>query len=151
MKSPEPKGPHQRHIIHQSNRVGINLHNLQQVVAAAKGAVRVQKRESPIAREMQERGFEMRDFAMMPKSIEEDPTFRRKLAGQKVSPPQQERLYLNLLENDGEAKFPPPSFINEAQVKFDDFGAGMSSIGEDQEDMNDFVKELNGAGPADKK
>ena len=93
----------------------------------------------------------MRDFAMMPKSIEEDPTFRRKLAGQKVSPPQQERLYLNLLENDGEAKFPPPSFINEAQVNFDDFGAGMSSIGEDQEDMNDFVKELNGAGPADKK
>ena len=52
MKSPEPKGPHQRQIIHQSNRIAINLHNLQQVVAAAKGAGRAQKRESPIAREM---------------------------------------------------------------------------------------------------
>jgi hypothetical protein len=93
----------------------------------------------------------MRDFALMPKGNEEDPTFRRKIAGQKVSPPQQERQNLNPLENDGDVKFPPPGFVNEAQVNFDDFGAGMSSIGEDQEDMNDFVKELNGAGPADKK
>lgn len=28
MKSPEPMGPHQRPIIHQNNRVAINLHNL---------------------------------------------------------------------------------------------------------------------------
>jgi hypothetical protein len=94
----------------------------------------------------------MRDFAIMTKNNEEDPTFRRKVAGQKVSPPQQEQNHnLNPLENDGEVMFPDPGFVNEAQVNFDDFGAGMSSIGEDHDDMNDFVKELNGAGPADKK
>jgi hypothetical protein len=93
----------------------------------------------------------MRDFAMIPKNNEEDPTFRRKVAGQKVSPPQQEHHNSNPLENDGEAIFPPAGFVKEAQVNFDDFGAGMSSIGEDHDDMNDFVKELNGAGPAEKK
>ena len=68
-----------------------------------------------------------------------------------MSPPQQEHQNSNPLENDAEVIFPPAGFVNEAQVNFDDFGAGMSSIGEDHDDMNDFVKELNGAGPTEKK
>ena len=45
----------------------------------------------------------------------------------------------------GQGTFPPPGFANEGQNNFEEFGGGMSSIGDENEDL------VNVAGPGDKK